>query len=175
MSDQTASPKRMFTNCVQIGVVVKDLDRTLKALTEVFGLGPFRTITYPPPDRTDIERVYKGSPASFVFREAFADLGSVELEIIQPLDGESIWSDFLKEHGEGLHHIRFNVPDLQPVIRCLAEQGIDVAMMGSGLRPGTTWAHFDTASMIGFTLEVVKTLPGTDGRTPQIVDGKVQV
>ena len=49
----------------------------------------------------------------------------------------------------------------------LAGHGIEPLMSGSGLRPGTTWVHFDTADKIGFVIEVMNTLPGTDGRTPQ--------
>jgi methylmalonyl-CoA/ethylmalonyl-CoA epimerase len=105
---------------------------------------------------------------------AFTELGPIELELIQPLTGESIWADFLEEHGGGLHHIRFNVSEIEPVLEYLAGHGIEVTQIGSGLRPGTAWANFDTESKIGFTIEVMKALPGTDGRTPQIVDGKVQ-
>ncbi len=174
MSDGMVSLKEMFSEFVQIGVVVEDLDRVTKMLSEAFGIGPFRTICWPPADRTDVQKVYEGKPGNFTARMAFADLGPIELELIQPLEGQSIWADFLETHGEGIHHIRFNVPDLEPVVEHLARHGIKVAQMGSGLRPGTTWANFDTEDKIGFTIEVMKALPGTDGKTPQIVDGKVQ-
>ena len=174
MADVTASPKDMFSEVVQIGVVVEDLDRSIQVLSEVFGIGPFRTINWPPADRIDIQRTFRGQPGNFTARMAFTGLGPVELELIQPLEGESIWADFLEEHGEGIHHIRFNVSDLEPVFEHLAGHGIEVAQMGSGLRPGTIWANFDTEGKVGFTIEVMKALPDTDGRTPQIVDGKVQ-
>jgi methylmalonyl-CoA/ethylmalonyl-CoA epimerase len=175
MPGETTSPNEMFSDLVQIGVVVRDLDRTIKVLADVFGLGPFRTITYPPADRKDIQRVYRGEPADFAARMAFTELGPVELELLQPLDGESIWADFLKTHGEGIHHIRFNVPELEPVIEYLAERGVEVAQWASALRPGTSAVNFDTEDKIGFTIEILNPLPGTDGRTPQIVDGKVEM
>lgn len=165
----------MFRDFVQIGVVVRDLDKTTAALTEIFGIGPFRTIDWPPADRTDIQRYYYGEPGNFSARMAFTELGPVELELIQPLEGESIWADFLREHGEGIHHIRFNVPDIQPVIGYLAGHGIQAAQMGSGIRPGTTWANFDSQARVGFVIEAMNVLAGSDGRTPRIVDGVVQV
>jgi len=168
-------PSEMFCNFVQIGVVVRDLDKATAALTEIFGIGPFRTIEWPPADRADIERYYYGEPGEFSARMAFTELGPVELELIQPLEGESIWADFLRERGEGIHHIRFNVSDIQPVIEYLGGHGIQAAQMGSGLRPGTTWANFDTQSQVGFVIEAMNALPDSDGRTPQIVDGMVQV
>lgn len=175
MPDETTSPKEMFSDFVQIGVIVKDMDQTIKALSKVFGIGPFRTITWPPADRTDVQKFYYGKPGNFTARMAFTELGPIELELIQPLEGESIWANFLKEHGEGIHHIRFNVSDVEPVIEYMAKHSVEVAQSGSGLRPGTTWANLDTERKIGFTIEIMNALPGTDGRTPQVADGKVQV
>jgi methylmalonyl-CoA/ethylmalonyl-CoA epimerase len=158
---------------VQIGVVVKDLDRTVKYLTEVFGLGPFRFITYPPADRDDMQLTYRGEARPFSHRLAFAQMGPIELELCQPLEGESGLTEFLREHGEGLQHIRFNTPQLQPALDYLAGKGVTQLMSGNGLRPGTQWVHLDTADQVGFVVEMMNVLPNTDGRTPQFVDGKV--
>jgi hypothetical protein len=141
-------------------------------LTEIFGIGPFRVIDWPPVGRSDIQKFYYGQPGNFSARMAFTELGSVELELIQPLDGESIWADFLREQGGGIHHLRFNVDALEPVQDYLAQNGIVPAQHGSGIRPGTTWMNFASEGKVGFVIEVMKTLPGTDGRTPQIVDGE---
>jgi methylmalonyl-CoA/ethylmalonyl-CoA epimerase len=167
------SPRDTFKDCVQIGVVVKDLEHCTRVLTEVFGIGPFHIVDWPPAERTDMQRSYYGQPGDFTARMAFAQLGAVELEIIQPVAGQSIWADFLCEHGEGIHHIRFNTYDMQSVVDYLAGRDIAVAQSGSGIRPGTTWANFDTVDRVGFTIEVMQALAGTNGRTPQIVDGKV--
>jgi methylmalonyl-CoA/ethylmalonyl-CoA epimerase len=164
---------RMFHDFVQIGVVVRDLEKSVRGLTEIFGIGPFRAIDWPPADRSDIQRFYHGEPGEFTARMAFTELGPVELELIQPGDGDSIWADFLREHGEGIHHIRFNVPEMEPVVEYLAGHDIKVAQMGSGIRPGTVWANFDSGSKVGLVIEVMKAIPGSSGRTPQIVDGQV--
>lgn len=164
---QIVSPK-YFHNCVQVGVIVKDLEQTMQNLAEIFGIGPFRVVEWPPAERADIEEFYYGKPINSTARKAFAGLGQVELELIQPLAGESIWTDFLEAHGEGIHHIRFNVPDEKPVIEYLAAKGIEASQMGSGVRPGTFWVNFDTESKIGFTIEIMKALPGASGVTFQI-------
>lgn len=161
------SIQKVLGDFVQIGIVVKDLDRTIGVLSQVFGLGPFRSITYPPLGRDDIERWYHGMPGDFTIREAFAELGPIELELIQPLEGDSIWTDFLREHGEGIHHIRFNVRDLDRALEGVRNHGISPSQSGSGLRPGTTWAYLDTQETMGFVVELMNVLPGTDGRTPQ--------
>jgi hypothetical protein len=175
MSQAGGLPRDVFEQVVQIGVVVRDLDRSVKVLSEVFGIGPFNRVDdWPPPDRHDYELYYHGKPGDFTARMAFVDLGQVELELIQPLEGKSIWSDFLEEHGEGIHHIRFNATDHEPVIEYLAGQGIGVSQMGSGLRPGTFWVNFDTEHSVGFTIEIMKALPGTSGKTPRMVEGDVR-
>ena len=121
-----------------------------------------------------MNRVYHGQPADFTARMAFAELGPIELELIQPLAGESIWADFLAEHGPGLHHIRFNVPEMEPVVAHLAGHNFDITQMASGIRPGTSWANFATEQLVGFTIEVMRPVPGTSGRTPALVDGRVE-
>ena len=175
MGEATSSPKDTFKEVVQIGAVVKDLDKSIQVLSEVFGIGPFNRIDdWPPPERPDYELYYYGQPGQFTARMAFVALGPVELELIQPLEGRSIWSDFLGEHGEGIHHIRFNTPDHDAVIEYLAGHGIGISQMGSGLRPGTFWVNFDTQEYVGFTIEIMKALPGTSGRTPEFTEGMAQ-
>ena len=116
----------VFHNPAQVGVVVRDLDRVTAELTRIFGIGPFRVVTYPPAGRPDIERGYRGKPGDFTYRQAFVDLGSVELEIIQPVSGRSIWSDFLEQHGEGIHHICLGVEDIEAALREYEAKGIEL-------------------------------------------------
>jgi hypothetical protein len=174
MANEQRRPHEIFHDVVQIGVVVRDLDRTVQALTDIFGMGPFRVVDWPAEGRTDIERKYLGKPGRFTARMAFVDLGSVELEVIQPGEGDSIWADYLRAHGEGIHHFRFNTFDLASVIAYLQGRGIGVTQSGSGIRPGTYWANFDTEKRIGFTIEVMQALAGTSGRTPAIVGDRVE-
>ncbi len=168
-----STKKELFKNFVQIGVVVADIDQATRNLSEIFGIGPFRIIDWPPEGREDIEKFYYGQPGDFTARMAFTELGAIELELIQPVSGKSIWADFLREKGGGIHHIRFNVDDLIPVQDCLAGYDILPAQHGSGIRPGTMWMNFGSEEKVGFVIEVMKVLPGTNGRTPQIVDGIV--
>lgn len=175
MEEAERNPRQIFSELGQIGVVVRDVKKSAQFLLEVFGIGPFRVIDYPPETRDDIERYYRGKPADFKARLAFASLGSVELELIQPLAGDNIWYDFLAQHGEGLHHIRFNVRDTEQATDYLAQQGVGIMQQGSGLRPGTVFTYFDTESEAGFIIETLNRIPGTDGRSPVSEDGTVKL
>jgi methylmalonyl-CoA/ethylmalonyl-CoA epimerase len=174
MAEVRLDPTQTFTRLAQIGFVVRDIEKSAKFLSEVFGIGPFRVIDYPPEGRDDIIRYYHGKPANFSARLAFAGVGQIELELIQPLGGDNIWDDFLEQHGEGIHHIRFNVADIEQTTEYLAQHDVAVLQMGSGLRPGTFFKYFDTEEKVGFIIEALNQLPGTDGRAPAIQDGHVQ-
>jgi len=157
-----------FRTAVQVGVVVRDLEQSMAALTGVFGIGPFRVVECPPPGREQ-KQFYHGQPARFRTRQGFADLGSIELELIQPLDGKSIWADFLAERGPGIHHLRFNVPDHQAVTTYLKTKGMPPTQEGAGIRDGSYWVNYDTEKLVGFIIEILQPAPGGDGRTPGVI------
>lgn len=159
---------RPFGKAIQIGVVVRDIEKSMAGLSAVFGIGPFRVVDLPAPERRD-QQYIDGKPAVFRTRQAFVDLGSVELELIQPVAGRTIWSDFLAERGEGIHHIRFNVPDEKAVTAYLQGRGIAKTQEGAGIREGSYWANYDTAKLIGFVVEIMQPAPGSDGLTPGVV------
>jgi methylmalonyl-CoA/ethylmalonyl-CoA epimerase len=156
--------KALFNDFVQVGVVVRDIERSMKYLREVFGIGPFRVLQCPHPDWAD-EQHYYGQKVRYKTLQAFAELGPAELELIQPVEGKTIWSDFLERHGPGIHHIRFNVKELAPVLDHVQRHGIGITQQGAGTRAGTTWINFDTEALIGFIIEIMRVAPGTDGRT----------
>jgi len=56
------------------------------------------------------------------------------LELIAPEADESFLTEFLDEHGPGLHHVTLEVTDIDAVIEVLEEAGVDVV----------GYAEFDT-------------------------------
>jgi methylmalonyl-CoA/ethylmalonyl-CoA epimerase len=137
---------------VQIGIVVADRDRTTQLLTALFGIGPFRLVEWP--DRADSKYYYRGVEERVRIKQAFVQLGDVEVELIQPLEGRSGYKDFLDETGGGIHHVLFEVSDIDPVIQELAKSGVTVLQSGTGIRPGTRWALMDTHELLGFLVEL---------------------
>lgn len=137
---------------VQIGIVVADRDRTTQLLTSLFGMGPFRFVEWP--DRAESKYYYRGLEESVRIKQAFVQLGDVEVELIQPVEGRSGYKDFLDETGGGIHHVLFEVTDIDPVIQELAKSGVTVLQSGTGIRPGTRWALLDTKELLGFLVEL---------------------
>lgn len=148
---------------VQIGVVVSDRDRTTQMLTTLFGIGPFRLVEWP--DRPEAKYYYRGAEEHIRLKQAFVQLGDIEVELIQPLEGRNAYQDFLDRTGGGIHHVLFEVPDIDPVIQELSKAGITVLQEGTGIRPGTRWALLDTEKLIGFLVELRHRPGESDGKS----------
>lgn len=61
------------------------------------------------------------------FRWAYYQLGSASrLELIEPIDEENFLTDFLDRHGPGLHHVTFEVADIESVIEGIEAAGLSI-------------------------------------------------
>ena len=120
-----------------IGVVVKDIDETKKFLATMWGLTPWEIFDY---DATQ-QNILFGEP--FGLKLAYTQLGSTRLELLQPLDENSIWAEFLRNHGERIHHISYNVPNYDEMIARLQEQGCQM-LVSAYNDDGTRWCYFET-------------------------------
>jgi methylmalonyl-CoA/ethylmalonyl-CoA epimerase len=87
----------------------------------ILGIGPWDIYEWEEPLVHD--RTYHDKPAWAREKLAKAQAGAVELELVQPIDGDSIYQDFLMEHGEGLHHLKFVVDNVDETAEILAKQG----------------------------------------------------
>lgn len=147
---------------VQIGIVVKDLARATQLLTELFGIGPFRVIEWP--NRPESRYYFRGREEQIKIRQAFTQVGPLELELIQPLEGErNAYYEFLQQQGGGIHHVLFEVENMDEAVRNLAANQVQVLQAGTGIRPGTRWSLLDTQALVGFLLELRQVAPGCDG------------
>ena len=125
MADQMPE-KTNIANLCDIGIVVKDLDKTVKRL-ETLGIGPFRP-AQPPPGAEGM--YYRGQPLVSSFRGLVTHLGTVEIEIFEPQGKPNPWEEFLDIKGEGIHHIGFRVSDVAKEVNRLTAQGAEVTLTG---------------------------------------------
>jgi hypothetical protein len=94
--------------------VVKDLEVVAENFWKILGIGPWSIYDWESPLVYD--RTYYGKPAWARERIAIARVGDVELELMEVIDGPSIYQDWIEERGEGLHHINFLVGDFDAAI-----------------------------------------------------------
>jgi len=90
----------------QIGVVVGDMDKAVDYYSSIFGIGPFTVYEFMPEKQWFLEK-----PSSFKLKLGKAVWGDFELELLQPMEGESLHKDFLENYGEGMQHLGFLVPN----------------------------------------------------------------
>jgi methylmalonyl-CoA/ethylmalonyl-CoA epimerase len=99
----------VFNETMQLGIVVRDLEATVRRYEDDYGIGPWRF------DRIDLGEAndYReyGEPAERSNRIAIAMVGRVMWELIEPLDEDGIYARFLAEKGEGIHHVAVATPD----------------------------------------------------------------
>lgn len=119
----------------QIAWVTADLDATETALTGLLGVRKWVRIpdVHFAPDTCS----YRGKPADFVATISLSYLGHMQLELIAPVSGENIYSEFLRDRGPGLHHICIEVENLEQFDAALAQAADhDAAVVQEGVMPG---------------------------------------
>ena len=154
-----------LSNICQVGMVVKDLEASMKKLKSL-GVGPWKVFNF---DASKVPgTLYRGEPATFKLRVATVQLGSWELELLQPVEGESIYKEFLEKRGEGLHHLGIffdNAQDYEAAYTEFIRRGFKPLMGGpipGDVRDGR-FDYFETEAEMGTVLELVDNGEGRVG------------
>ncbi len=125
----------------QVSIAVKDIGKVIESWSSMLGIGPW---SYRESTGKDAEgRAWKT-------RIAYACLGPVEVELIQPLEGNSPQAGFIARHGEGLHHLGFLVDDLEAEFAALMAQGARALAHGPG-----NYAYMETGGPGGLLFELM--------------------
>ena len=150
---ETSGPIIKVSELRQVGIAVRDLEDSMRHYESIFGIASWQVMTV---DSSIIsEMTYHGKPAEYVFRVALVTVGQMELELLQPAAGENIYSDFLKEHGEGLHHLgHVKVDNLDEAVQRLQKNGF--AYLQGGRYQGGGYAYIDMVKPLGYIIELVQ-------------------
>lgn len=142
-----------------LSIIVHDLEATLREYVERGGLGPWAIYTYAPPDLQNMK--VHGKPTSYSMRLALAWADGILWELIQPLEGPSVYREFLETRGEGVHHVgRVQHTDmpLREALAAFEQRGISPLMEGS--YKGTDFAYVATDGPFKIAMELVQRAPG---------------
>ena len=143
------------TTVVQIGFVVRDIEATKKKFAQFFGMEPPATI--PCGDYEKTKTTYMGQPAPKANALlVFFNLGNTQLELIQPNDEPSAWQNYLDEHGEGFHHIAFQIKGMDSKIQSCENFGMKCLQRGK-YRSGTgEYAYLDAMGDLKCLVELLE-------------------
>ncbi|BAN31466.1 VOC family protein [Mycobacterium avium] len=132
----------------QIAWVTGDLDATETALTGLLGVRKW--VRIPDVHFAADACSYWGRPADFVASISLSYLGDMQLELIQPVRGENIYSDFLSDGGPGLHHICVEADSPEQLAEALARAGERGApVVQQGVMPGGIHFAYVSAPQAG--------------------------
>jgi methylmalonyl-CoA/ethylmalonyl-CoA epimerase len=145
----------LSSGIAQIGLVVGDLDRTVECYWKQFGIGPWHFYTYAKPLLKQM--TYHGRPADYAMRIALAWIGPLRIELIEMAGGDSVYADFVRDHGFGVHHFGVLVEDMSAALAQAGAAGLRTTMEGTGFgRDGDGhYAYLDTDEDLGTTLELI--------------------
>jgi methylmalonyl-CoA epimerase len=133
----------MVTKVEHIGICVRDLKASMEKYTDLLGL-----------ELREIEEVQVEGALN---RIAFLPLGGLDVELLHTEAETGLIADFLKERGEGIHHIAFEVEDLEGTFEKLRSRGVsflwDAIVPGSR---GTRIAFFRPEEFNGVYIELVQ-------------------
>lgn len=153
--------KPAFTQTMQIGIVVRDLDATLRRYVDDYGIGPWEIFEVTPENAPDLR--HEGQPVRGATRTATTKIGTVWWEVFQPLDEHGIFARFLAEKGEGVHHIAMATPDFNGLVTEQERRGRTLPLSGSFT--GVDVAYLPTDRDLGVLVEIFRGMAG-DGSEP---------
>ena len=122
-----------------IGIVVNNLQETAAAFENIIGLS-----------LEEIED-YKET-----LKIGFVPVGSLDIELVEPTTSEGLNADFLKNNGEGVHHIAFEVEDLDAAISNAVENGAQVILGPTEGARGKRIVFLDGITLGGTIVELLE-------------------
>ncbi|MEQ8301763.1 MAG: methylmalonyl-CoA epimerase [Cyclobacteriaceae bacterium] len=93
-----------------IGIAVKNLESSNQLFSKLLGKKPYKT------EEVESEGV----------RTSFFELGGVKIELLEATRADSPIAKFIEKRGEGIHHIAFDVKDVEKSIAERKEMGFEM-------------------------------------------------
>ena len=137
----------------QVAYVVHDLPTAEQWFQRVWGVPKFvrmEKVTFGEGCR------YRGRPANAVVDLSLGFAKETQVELIQSLQGPSIYTEFLDAKGPGLHHVAFAVPDFPAAVAHMRAAGLESILdgtMSTGMR--VDFAYFDCDAQGASVIELL--------------------
>lgn len=145
----------------QIAIVVRDIEASGRRWAALLGLPEPSVIITQPGD--EVRMTYRGRPSHAQTKLAFLECDNLQIELVEPMGGDSVWQSALDERGEHVQHIAFWVEDYAAATDALAEAGapeVQRGDMGDG-----QYGYFDGSESLGLTIELLQRVRPADQPT----------
>jgi len=146
---------------VQVAITCRDVEASAKRWAALLG------VPVPKPGLTrvgnDVNLIYRGKPSNSQIKVAYFALdGQPALELMEPVGGDTAWKEHLDQYGESVHHIAFEVVDVERIIKTLEGLGYPVIHRGRLAAKGarrSDYVYFDTHKQLGVVVELLHNDP----------------
>ena len=140
----------------QVGFIVRDIEVSKKKFAEFFGVEAPPNVDGGKYEVTGT--VVDGQPAPDAnCLMAFFNVGdNVSIELIQPNGVKSTWQDFLDVHGEGIHHIAFNIKGMDTKVLACENFGMKCLQRGKYGNAGGEYAYMDATADLKCIIELLE-------------------
>ena len=145
-------PQAVFENIIQIGIVVSDVDEAVSNYREILGVRRWNVNYVDTVNGKGRHFHNHGNPIEARAKIAWTNIGNVELELIEPQDEHSLYAEFLRDKGPGIHHVMFGTPDYDRCIKHLASKKCET--IGGGEFQHTRFQMFDMQKTLGIICEI---------------------
>ena len=138
----------------QISLAVRDLDGTMERYHRAFGWAPWQVFDHVPPvhHRTEL----RGRPVDYSLRGAEVYVGSLNFELLQPLSGPNLWSEFMDRRGEGIASIAtmFHEREDGDAVKKAFKDAFDIdVIMKADIGDHIEYYYLDTEKQFGCLIE----------------------
>ncbi|ABW01125.1 VOC family protein [Caldivirga maquilingensis] len=140
-----------FREVVQVAMVVPNIEAAVKAWAKILNVNEPQIIETEEWEKTGMR--FRGVPSRGRAKLAFFRLNNITIELIQPVGEPSTWSEFLKKHGPGIHHIAFNVGNIDDAVKELLSVGGSVEQ--DGKFKGGGYVYVDAKGSLGAMIELL--------------------
>lgn len=136
----------------QVAIVTHDIDKLSARFAKLLGVSVPKVIVTAPGQ--EVEMTYRGQPSDAQAKLAFFELENLQLELIEPMGGASVWQEALDKKGEHVHHLAFWVHGIKRPVQFLAAEGCPVTQRGD--MNGGQYAYLGTDNFLGVALELLE-------------------
>ncbi|MBB4613764.1 VOC family protein [Novosphingobium taihuense] len=148
-----------FGGVMQTAFVVEDIRASIAHFQRDCGAGPFFLLDH----FLSPEQFYRGAPSTADVTIAMGFAGHMQIELIQPLDGNpSVYRETIEQRGYGFHHFGIACADVEADLSAYTARGYDLAFKAA-VPTGGSVAYLEggDVSAPGF-LELIPATPGMD-------------
>lgn len=136
----------------QIGIIVNDIEKSSQELADFLGVEKPKWQITDTFDKANTQ--YKGTSTQARAKLAFFNVGSLDIELIEPDNEPSTWREFLDTHGEGVHHIAFNINGMKEKVINLESSGMKLVQ--SGEYTGGRYSYIDSLKQLKVIVELLE-------------------